>query len=79
MKLAKPDKDKPGKEKPARRRPNHEAGGLSIRRHVLAYMLSAVLVLFGLIAYQKSAWTVAPNIEQPVISISTTLTGATPR
>ena len=28
---------------------------LSIRRHVLAYMLSAVLVLFGLIAYQKSA------------------------
>ena len=26
---------------------------LSIRRHVLAYMLSAVLILFGLIAYQK--------------------------
>jgi HAE1 family hydrophobic/amphiphilic exporter-1 len=51
---------------------------LSIRRHVLAYMLSAVLVLFGLIAYQKIGVDRYPNIEQPVISISTTLTGATP-
>lgn len=51
---------------------------LSIRRHVLAYMLSAVLILFGLIAYQKIGVDRYPNIEQPVISIATTLTGATP-
>ena len=51
---------------------------LSIRRHVLAYMLSAVLILFGLIAYQKIGVDRYPNIEQPVVSISTALTGATP-
>jgi HAE1 family hydrophobic/amphiphilic exporter-1 len=26
---------------------------LSIRRHVLAFMLNAVLILFGLIAYER--------------------------
>ena len=51
---------------------------LSIRRHVLAYMLSAVLVLFGMIAYQKIGVDRYPNIEQPVVSIATVLTGATP-
>ena len=41
-------------------------------------MLSAVLILFGLIAYQKIGVDRYPNIEQPVVSISTALTGATP-
>ena len=50
----------------------------SIRRHVLAFMLSAVMVLFGVLAYQKIGVDRYPNIEQPIISVSTSLTGATP-
>ena len=30
---------------------------LSIKRHVLAFMLSGVLVLFGIISYQRLAST----------------------
>jgi HAE1 family hydrophobic/amphiphilic exporter-1 len=51
---------------------------LSIKRHVLAFMLSAVLVLFGLISYQRIGMDRFPYIEFPVISISTTLKGANP-
>ena len=50
---------------------------LSIRRHVLAYKLSAVLILFGLIAYQKIGVVRYPKIEPPVVAISTALDGAT--
>ena len=51
---------------------------LSIRRHVLAWMLSAVLVLFGLIAYGRIGMDRYPYIEFPVVSISTALKGANP-
>lgn len=51
---------------------------LSIKRHVLAFMMSAVLVLFGLISYQRIGMDRFPYIEFPVISISTTLKGANP-
>lgn len=51
---------------------------LSIRRHVLAVMLSALLILLGIIAYQRIGVDRYPNIEQPILSVSTTLTGATP-
>jgi hydrophobic/amphiphilic exporter-1 (mainly G- bacteria), HAE1 family len=51
---------------------------LSIRRHVFAYMLSAVLVLFGAIAYQRMGVDKLPYIEFPIISISTTYRGANP-
>jgi len=51
---------------------------LSIRRHVFAFMLSAVLVLFGWIAYQRIGVDKLPYIEFPVISISTTQRGANP-
>lgn len=50
----------------------------SIRRHVLTYMMSAVLILFGVLAYQRIGVDRYPNIEQPIISVSTTLRGATP-
>ncbi|MCC6880234.1 MAG: efflux RND transporter permease subunit, partial [Rhodocyclaceae bacterium] len=46
---------------------------LSIRRHVLAWMLNAVLVLFGLIAYQRIGMDRFPYIEFPVISVTTTV------
>ena len=51
---------------------------LSIRRHVLAWMLSAVLVLFGIISYGRIGMDRYPYIEFPVVSISTTLKGANP-
>ncbi|MBK6972029.1 MAG: efflux RND transporter permease subunit [Sterolibacteriaceae bacterium] len=51
---------------------------LSIKRHVLAWMLSAVLVLFGIISYQRIGMDRMPYIEYPVISITTTLKGANP-
>ena len=51
---------------------------LSIKRHVLAWMVSAVLVLFGIIAYQRIGVDRMPNVELPVISVTTTLRGANP-
>ncbi len=51
---------------------------LSIRRHVLAVMLNAVLVLFGIIAYERIGVDKLPHIEFPVISVQTTLKGANP-
>ncbi|HKO88206.1 MAG TPA: efflux RND transporter permease subunit [Burkholderiales bacterium] len=51
---------------------------LSIRRHVLAVMLNAVLVLFGIIAYQRMGIDKLPYIEFPVISVQTNLKGANP-
>ncbi len=51
---------------------------LSIKRHVLAWMLSAVLVLFGIISYQRIAVDRFPEIEFPIISVTTTLRGANP-
>ena len=51
---------------------------LSIKRHVLAFMLSGVLVLFGLIAYQRLGIDRFPYIEFPIVSITTTQLGANP-
>ncbi len=51
---------------------------LSIKRHVLAWMLSGVIILFGLIAYQRIGIDRVPSIEFPVININTTLRGADP-
>lgn len=51
---------------------------LSIRRHVLAWMLSAVLVLFGLISYGRIGMDRYPYIEFPVVSITTALKGGNP-
>ncbi len=51
---------------------------LSIKRHVLAWMLNGVLVLFGLIAYQSIGMDRFPYIEFPVISVTTAVKGANP-
>ena len=51
---------------------------LSIKRHVLAWMLSGVIILFGLIAYQRIGVDRIPSIDFPVIMINTTLRGANP-
>lgn len=51
---------------------------ISIKRHVLAWMVSGLLVLLGIISYQRIGVDRLPYIEFPVISITTTLTGANP-
>src|SRR5258708_2272549 len=48
----------------------------SIRRPVLASMLSGALVLFGVIGYPRLAVREPPDIDPPIISVSTTLPGA---
>lgn len=51
---------------------------LSIKRHVLAWMLSGVIILFGLIAYQRIGVDRIPSIDFPIIMVNTTLRGADP-
>ena len=49
---------------------------LSIRRPVFATVLSLVIALVGLIAYQKLSVREYPNIDEPVVSVETHYTGA---
>jgi len=51
---------------------------LSINRHVFAYMLSGVLLLFGIISFDRIGVDRFPEIEFPMISIRTVLPGASP-
>lgn len=51
---------------------------LSIRRHVLAYMMSGVIVLFGYVSYDRLGVDRFPYIEFPMISITTIMPGANP-
>jgi len=51
---------------------------LSIRRPVLAFMLSAVLVIFGVISYFRIGVQANPNITFPVITVTTLLPGGNP-
>ena len=48
----------------------------AIRRPVLASMLSAALVLFGAIGYNRLSVRELPDIDPPVISVTTVLPGA---
>ena len=52
---------------------------ISIRRPVLATMLSAGLILFGVIGYQQLPVRDYPDVDPPIISVSVTLRGADPR
>ena len=52
---------------------------ISIRRPVLASMMSAALVLFGVIGYSLLSVREFPDIDPPVISVTTVLPGANPR
>ncbi len=49
---------------------------VSIRRPVLASMFSAALVLFGAIGYNRLSVRELPDIDPPIISVSTVLPGA---
>jgi multidrug efflux pump len=52
---------------------------ISIRRPVLASMMSAALVLFGVIGYRLLSVREFPDIDPPVVSVTTVLPGANPR
>ena len=52
---------------------------MSIRRPVLASMMSAALVLFGVIGYRLLSVREFPDIDPPVVSVTTVLPGANPR
>ncbi|HEX6434451.1 MAG TPA: efflux RND transporter permease subunit [Gemmatimonadales bacterium] len=52
---------------------------LSIRRPVLASMLSLALVLFGVIGYTQLSVREFPDVDPPIISVSTFLPGANPQ
>ena len=51
---------------------------LSIRRHVLAWMMSGLLALAGLIGYQRIGVDRYPRVEFPIVSVTTALPGASP-
>lgn len=52
--------------------------GLSISRHVLAYMLSGLIVLFGVIAFRDIGVDQFPQVDLPMVSVTTVLPGADP-
>ncbi|MCU0620425.1 MAG: efflux RND transporter permease subunit [Gemmatimonadales bacterium] len=52
---------------------------LSIRRPVLATMVSTAMVLFGVIGYRQLAVREFPDVDPPVISVNTSLPGANPQ
>ena len=52
---------------------------LSIRRPVLATMMSLALILFGVIGYRQLTIREYPDVDPPVVSVSVFLRGANPR
>ncbi len=52
---------------------------MSIRRPVLASMLSLALVLFGTIGYTQLAVREFPDVDAPIVSVTTVLPGANPQ
>ena len=52
---------------------------VSIRRPVLATMLSLALVLFGAIGYRRLTIREYPDVDPPIVSVSVFLRGANPR
>ena len=49
---------------------------LSIKRPVLATVMSLVILLLGLIAFQRLSVREYPNIDTPVVSVRTVYKGA---
>ena len=67
-----------GRKTPALQRVGRSLPEFFIQRNVFAYMLSGVLLLFGLIAYDRIGVDRFPKVEFPIISIQTVLPGASP-
>lgn len=53
-----------------------DLGGLSVRRPVLATVMSVIIVLFGAIGFKYLGVREFPSIDPPVITVRTSYTGA---
>lgn len=51
---------------------------LAIRRHVLTYMVNGLIVLFGIIAFFELGVARMPNVDIPLITITTVQPGGNP-
>ena len=51
---------------------------VSIKRHVLTYMISAAIILFGIIGASRIGVDRFPEMEFPMISVTTVMVGASP-
>jgi HAE1 family hydrophobic/amphiphilic exporter-1 len=51
---------------------------LSINRHVLAWMMSGLLVLFGIVSYDRIGVDRFPTVDFPMVSVTTVQVGANP-
>ncbi|MGA7116199.1 MAG: efflux RND transporter permease subunit, partial [Hyphomicrobium sp.] len=49
---------------------------LCIRRPVLATVMSLILVLVGVVAFQRLTVREFPNIDEPIVSVTTNYPGA---
>jgi hydrophobic/amphiphilic exporter-1 (mainly G- bacteria), HAE1 family len=51
---------------------------LSIRRPVLATMMTAAMVVFGIVAYLRLGVDLFPDVDIPIVTVTTVLEGADP-
>ena len=51
---------------------------VSIKRHVLTYMMSAAIILFGIISASRIGVDRFPTIDFPMITVNTIMVGASP-
>src|SRR3546814_3862198 len=51
----------------------------SIRRPVLAIVINVVLILIGVIAYERLSVRLIPNVDTPVVTVATSYPGANAR
>ena len=51
---------------------------ICVRRPVFATMLTAVLVVLGIVSYTRLGVDLFPNIDIPIVTVTTTLKGASP-
>jgi multidrug efflux pump len=65
----------PGPEEPAAMK----ISDISIRRPVFASMVSLALVLFGAIGYTRLSVREYPDVDPPIVSVTTVLQGANPQ
>jgi len=51
---------------------------LSIKRHVMAYMFGLIFVVLGLLSYKSIGLDKYPDVDFPIIVVTTTMKGANP-
>jgi hydrophobic/amphiphilic exporter-1 (mainly G- bacteria), HAE1 family len=51
---------------------------LSIKRHVMAYMFGVILIVLGLLSYKSIGIDKYPDVDFPIIVVTTTMKGANP-